>query len=68
MLERRPGLSPDNLRQALTGTAHRLEFKGTDKSAGDQSGAGLVDAYQAVLSLGPPPVDAANMMPTAASQ
>jgi subtilisin family serine protease len=68
MLERRPGLSPDNLRQALTGTAHHLEIKGTDKSAGDQSGAGLVDAYQAVLSLAPPPVDAANIMPTAASQ
>jgi hypothetical protein len=61
MLERRPTLLPDTLRQALTGTAHRL-----DKAADDQSGSGLVDAYQAVLSLAPAPVDAANILPAAA--
>jgi subtilisin family serine protease len=66
MLERRPDLAPDGLRQALTGTAHQLGAKGTDKAADGQSGAGLVDAYQAVLSLAPAPVDAANVLPAAA--
>jgi subtilisin family serine protease len=65
MLERRPDLVPDTLRQALTGTAHHLESKGIDKAADDQSGAGLVDAYQAVLSLVPAPIDAANATPAA---
>jgi subtilase family protein/fervidolysin-like protein len=65
MLERRPDLAPDTLRQALAGTAHHLGSKGTDKAADDQSGAGLVDAYQAVLSLLPAPVDAANVTPAA---
>jgi hypothetical protein len=62
MLERKPDLGPDTLRQALTGTAHHLGSKGI---ADDQSGAGLVDAYQAVLSLVPAPVDAANVLPAA---
>jgi subtilisin family serine protease len=69
MLERRPDLAPDTLRQALTGTAHHLGpkgiDKGADKAADDQSGAGLVDAYQAVLSLVPAPIDAANAIPAA---
>jgi hypothetical protein len=65
MLERRPDLVPDTLRQALTGTAHHLGSKGIDKAADDQSGAGLVDAYQAVLSLVPAPIDAANAVPAA---
>jgi hypothetical protein len=59
MLERKPELGPDALRQALTGTAHHLADKATD----GQAGAGLVDAYQAVLSLAPAPVDAANAVP-----
>jgi len=63
MLERKPDLGPDTLRQALTGTAHRLVSKGI--GADDQSGAGLVDAYQAVFSLVPAPLDAANVMPAA---
>jgi hypothetical protein len=62
MLERKPGLGPETLRQALIGTAHHL---GSDKTADGQSGAGLVDAYQAVLSLAPAPVDAANAVPAA---
>jgi hypothetical protein len=62
MLERKPSLGPETLRQALTGTAHHL---GSDKAVDGQSGAGLVDAYQAVLSLGPAPVDAASAMPAA---
>jgi hypothetical protein len=61
MLERKPGLAPDTLRQTLTGTAHHL----ADKAADGQAGAGLVDAYQAVLSLAPAPVDAANAIPAA---
>jgi subtilisin family serine protease len=65
MLERRPDLAPDGLRQALTGTAHHLVPKGADKAV-DESGSGLVDAYQAVLSLTPAPVDAANALPDAA--
>jgi hypothetical protein len=47
MIERQPGLTPDSLRQALTASAHNLGGK-------DQFGAGLVDAYQAVLSVSPP--------------
>jgi subtilisin family serine protease len=66
MLERRPDLGPDTLRQALTGTAHHLVSKGSDKAVEEQSGAGLVDAYQAVLSLTPAPIDAANALPAAA--
>jgi subtilase family protein len=62
MLERKPGLGPDTLRQALIGSAHRV---GTDKATDDQSGAGLVDAYQAVLAVMPAPIDAANVLPAA---
>jgi subtilisin family serine protease len=62
MLERRPDLGPDRLRQALTGTAHHLPPR-ADKAAEDQAGAGLVDAYQAVLSLAPATIDAAKAMP-----
>jgi subtilisin family serine protease len=58
MLERKPDLTPDGLRSTLTGTAHHLRP--------DESGSGLVDAYQAVLSLAPAPVDAANAMPATA--
>jgi subtilisin family serine protease len=62
MLERRPDLGPETLRRALTETAHHLGSKVGD----DQAGAGLVDAYQAVLSLVPPPVDAAaSVLPAA---
>jgi subtilisin family serine protease len=60
MLERRPTLGPDALRQALTVTAHRLGSKGSD----DQFGAGLVDAYQAVLSVAPLAIDAASATPS----
>jgi subtilisin family serine protease len=59
MLERKPDLAPDTLRQALTGTAHHLGVGQSD----NQSGAGLVDAYQAVRSVGPSSVDAANATP-----
>jgi hypothetical protein len=46
MLERNPGLTPDAVRQALVSTARGLGPR-------PQFGAGLVDAYQAVLSVAP---------------
>lgn len=49
MLERKPGLSPDAVRQALMKSARHLGSKSVD----DQSGGGLVDAYQAVLAVAP---------------
>ena len=49
ILERRPGLGPDGVRKALTGTARDLGPKGVDS----QFGSGLVDAYQAIRSLEP---------------
>jgi len=61
MLERRPSLGPDTVRQALTVTAHHLGSKGPN----DQFGAGLVDAYQAVLSVAPVAIDAASVTPAA---
>jgi hypothetical protein len=54
MLERRPNLTPDGVRQALTASAHHLEAK-----APSAFGAGLVDAYQAVVSVAPVALDAA---------
>ncbi len=50
LLERRPDLDPDAVRRILTATARDLGPKGTDS----QFGAGLVDAYQAVLAIEPP--------------
>jgi len=47
LLERRPGLDPDGLRKVLLSTARDLGPKGRD----DQFGAGLTDAYQAVMSI-----------------
>jgi subtilisin family serine protease len=49
MLERKPGLGQDGVRRALTGTAQDLGRKGFDPDFG----AGLVDAYRAIVSLGP---------------
>lgn len=49
MLERNPGLSPDAVRRALVSTARDLGAPGLDPLFG----AGLVDAYQAVLSVMP---------------
>ena len=70
LLERRPDLGPDALRQVLTGTAHHLGPKGN--VADDQAGAGLVDAYQAVVSLAPAPTPAptaaASVLPAAAQR
>lgn len=49
MLERKPELSGDGVRQILTTTARDLGPKGSDP----QFGAGLVDAYRAVMALNP---------------
>ena len=65
MLERKPGLAPDALRQALTASAHRLSAAPGSNGLGDQTGGGLVDAYQAVLAVAPAAVDAAIVTPAA---
>ncbi len=49
LLERKPDLGYDGVRKALTATARDLGPKGVDP----QFGAGLVDAYRAILSLEP---------------
>ncbi len=49
LLERRPDLDPQSVRQALMSTARDLGPKGIDP----QFGAGLVDSYRAVLSVIP---------------
>jgi hypothetical protein len=48
VLERKPELSPRAVREVLTSTARDLGPRGKD----DQFGAGLADAYQAVVVLG----------------
>jgi subtilisin family serine protease len=50
LLERKPDLDPDAVRRALMATARDLGPKGLDPDFG----AGLVDPYQAMLSLPPP--------------
>ncbi len=49
VLQRQPGLSPDAVRNILMRSARDIGPRGRD----DQFGAGLADAYQAVLSLQP---------------
>ncbi len=49
MLERNPNLTPDQVRRALISTARDLGAPGVDPLFG----AGLVDAYQAILSIMP---------------
>lgn len=61
MLERKPGLTPAAARQALMKSARRLE------PVDDQSGGGLVDAYQAVLSLAPAEASETIVTPTPAA-
>jgi hypothetical protein len=47
ILERKPDLTPDAVRAILTSTARDIGRSGRD----DEFGAGLVDAYQAIVSL-----------------
>ena len=49
MIERNPGITHDEVRRALMSTARDLGPRGIDP----QFGAGLVDAYRAVLSIAP---------------
>lgn len=49
MLERSPQLSPEAVRKALIASAQRLSSKPID----EQSGGGLVDVYQAILTVAP---------------
>jgi subtilisin family serine protease len=49
MLERKPGLSPAAVKKALQDSAKDLGPKGRD----DQFGAGLADAYQAIVAIDP---------------
>jgi hypothetical protein len=49
ILERKPDMSPDALRKILLSSAKDLGPRGKD----DQFGAGLADAYQAILALEP---------------
>ena len=46
LLERNPRLTPDAVQAILTSTAKRLGPKGRD----EEFGAGLVDAYEALLT------------------
>jgi subtilisin family serine protease len=55
MLERKPDLGHEGVRKALSATARDLGPRGFDP----QFGAGLVDAYAAIRSLGPGPATAA---------
>jgi hypothetical protein len=64
LLERKSGLGHDGVCKALTATAHDLGPKGIDP----QFGAGLVDAYQAILSLEPATVGTAAKIVPAASR
>lgn len=61
MLERKPDLSPDALRRALIASAHHLGGTPLD----EQSGGGLVDAYQAVLAVTPAAGNETNLTPDA---
>jgi subtilisin family serine protease len=50
MLHRAPGLTPDDVRKILLATARDLGPSGRDP----EYGAGLVDAYQAIMAVQPP--------------
>ena len=65
ILERKPGLTPDAVRKILISTAKDLGPRGKD----DQYGAGLADAYQAILAVeprtaGPAPAGAGRAAPS----
>jgi subtilisin family serine protease len=54
VLEREPSLTPDSVRRVLLSTAHDLGATGRDKDFG----AGIADAYDALVSIGGKPADA----------
>ena len=59
ILERKPTLSPDSVRRILLSTAKDLGPVGPD----EQFGAGLADAYQAILALEPRTVAGPDVPP-----
>ena len=59
ILERKPGLDPDAVRKILLSTAKDLGPAGQD----EQFGAGLADAYQAILALEPRTVAGPDVPP-----
>lgn len=59
LLERKPDLGPDTVKKILIATCRDLGPKGRD----DQFGAGLTDAYKAVLSLGAQALDTSGNAP-----
>ena len=58
MLERKPSLTPTAARQALIKSAKRLD------PVNDQSGGGLIDAYQALLTVAPLEASETQLTPT----
>ena len=56
LLERKPDLDPESVRRVLMATARDLGPKGVDP----MFGAGLVDAYRALLAVAPPAVETAG--------
>lgn len=64
MLERNPQLSPDAVRKALMASAQRLGGKPVDQ----QSGGGLIDVYQAILTVAPSAASEAKPAPAASRQ
>jgi subtilisin family serine protease len=61
VLERKPSLAPDEVRQALQSSAKDLGPRGRD----DQFGAGRADAYQAILAVGRQAASATPSAPNA---
>ena len=59
ILERRPKLLPEAARRVLLTTARDLGPKGRD----DQFGAGLIDAYQAIMALEPKAANTVSSAP-----
>lgn len=62
MVERKPTLTPTAARQALMKSARRLE------PVNDQSGGGLIDAYQALLTVAPLAASETQVTPAANRQ
>ena len=54
LLQRDPRLAPDAVQAILMGTAKALGAKRPNEGRDDEYGAGLVDAYAALLAIAPP--------------
>jgi hypothetical protein len=60
MLQRNPTLTPANVRSILESTAKDIGQKGPD----DQFGAGLADAFKAIMAVPAPPKRASSTAAT----